>query len=164
MVKPIYAVIVAGMTAFLAGSLPHYALAFGSNSSSSTSTPSPTATKSSSNTYDTALNKINAGDYLGAIPLLQQSLAQDPNNSDALNELGFSLRKTGRLSESLEAYQKALALNPSHIDANEYLGELYLQMKRPDLAQKQLDVLARLCPSGCEQRSDLQQQLASFKS
>lgn len=164
MVKPLYGAMIAGMTALLSCSLPQLAHAFGSGSSSDTSTPSPTATKSSSASYDAALTKVNAGDYQNAIPMLQQVVAQDPNNADALNELGFSLRKTGRLSESLEAYQKALALNPSHIDANEYLGELYLVMKRPDLAQKQLDILTKLCPSGCEQRSDLQEQLAAFKS
>jgi tetratricopeptide (TPR) repeat protein len=155
---------IAGVAALLSCGVPHFAQAAGSSSSDTTDTPSPTATPSSSSAYDTALNKINAGDYQGAIPLLQQSIAQDPNNADALNELGFSLRKTGNLQDSLAAYQKALALNPGHVDANEYLGELYLQMKRPDLAQKQLDVLAKLCPSGCEQRSDLQEQLAAFKS
>lgn len=164
MVKPLYGAMIAGLAALLSSGLPHYADAAGSSSSDTTTTPSPTATQSSSSAYDTALNKINAGDYQGAIPLLQQSLTMDPNNADALNELGFSLRKTGNLSDSLIAYQKALALNPSHINANEYLGELYLQMKRPDMAQKQLDILAKLCPSGCEQRSDLQQQLAAFKS
>jgi Flp pilus assembly protein TadD len=132
-------------------------LAFGSDSSDDTSSSSGTA-------YNTALAKIKDGKYDDAVPLLQQAAATDPKNADALNELGFSLRKLGRLSESLEAYQKALDLKPDHIDANEYLGELYLQMKRPDLAQKQLDVLTKLCPSGCEQRSDLQEQLAAYKS
>jgi len=164
MVKPLYGVMIAGVAALLSAGLPLYAHAAGSSSSDTTDTPSPTATQSSSSAYDQALNKINAGDYASAIPLLKQSLAEDPNSADALNELGFSLRKTGNLQDSLVAYQKALALNPSHIDANEYLGELYLQMKRPDMAQKQLDVLAKLCPSGCEQRSDLQEQLAAFKS
>ena len=156
MTKAMQGLLAAVLAAAISLGTSQAVLAFGSDSSSDTS--------SSGDAYNTALQKIKDGKYNDAIPLLQQASASDPNNADALNELGFSLRKVGRLSESLDAYQKALALKPDHIDANEYLGELYLQMKRPDLAQKQLDVLARLCPSGCEQRSNLQEQLAAFKS
>jgi|SRR6185369_16126635 len=147
--------IACGLATFTAFAAPQV-LAAGSSPSTDT-TPS-------ANSYNDALQKVQAGDYLSAIPMLQQVAADDPSNADALNELGFSLRKVGRLPESLDAYKKALALNPSHIDANEYLGELYLVMKRPDLAKQQLDVLAKLCPNGCEQRNDLQEQLAAFKS
>jgi tetratricopeptide (TPR) repeat protein len=140
------------------------ALAFGSTSSStSTTTGSVNTTPPATNPYNAALTKINAGSYADAIPLLQKSLADDPSNPDALNELGFSLRKVGRLPESLDAYQKALALNPGHINANEYLGELYLQMKQPDMAKRQLAILVKLCPSGCEQRSDLQEMISAYK-
>lgn len=139
------------------------AWAFGSGSSSSSTSASNSATPSSSATYDAALAKIKAGDYGSAIPLLQQSLASDPNNPDALNELGFSYRKLGHYSDSLDAYKKALALQPNHVDANEYLGELYLQMKRPDLAKQQLEILGKLCPSGCEQRGDLEKQIQSYQ-
>ena len=149
-------VIAAGFAAFVSIALPQGTWASGSDATTDTS--------SSGNAYNTALEKIKDGKYNAAIPLLQQASADDPTNADALNELGFSLRKVGRLPESLEAYQKALSLKPDHIDANEYLGELYLEMKRPDLAQKQLDILTKLCPSGCDQRSDLQEQLAAFKS
>ncbi len=113
--------------------------------------------------YVDALARIKAGDYAGSIPLLQQSLRTNPDNADALNELGHSLRKVGRLPESLDAYQKALTLNPKHINATEYLGELYLQMKQPDLARQQLLALATLCPSGCEQRADLQAQIDAYR-
>jgi tetratricopeptide (TPR) repeat protein len=159
-------ILVATFTGLLSLSLHQAALAFGSSSSSTTTTTgtvNTTPPAAPADPYDAALAKINAGSYADAIPLLQQSLAANPQNSDALNELGFSLRKVGRLPESLTAYQKALALNPGHINANEYLGELYLQMKQPDLAKKQLAILDKLCPSGCEQRSDLEEQISAYK-
>lgn len=155
MTKLMQGLIAAAFAAAISLGASQAVLAFGSDSSSDSS--------SAGDAYNTALSKIKSGQYNDAIPLLQQATAADPKNADALNELGFSLRKVGRLSESLDAYQKALSLNPDHIDANEYLGELYLVMKRPDLAQKQLDILTKLCPSGCEQRSDLQEQLSAFK-
>lgn len=156
MTKLTQGIYAASFAALIALSLPQQAAAFGSDSSDETT--------DSAKTYNTALEKIHDGKFEKAIPLLQQVVAQDPKNADAENELGFSLRKTGRLSESLDAYKKALELNPDHIDANEYLGELYLEMKRPDLAKTQLDILGKLCPSGCEQRTDLEEQVAAFKS
>ncbi len=138
------------------------ALAFGSDDSSSSSSSS-SSKSAGSESYTAAMTKINAGDYASAIPLLQQSLASNPKNPDALNELGFSYRKLGHLSDSLDAYRKALAIEPNHIDANEYLGELYLQMKRPDLAKQQLTLLDKLCPSGCEQRTELQEKISGYQ-
>jgi tetratricopeptide (TPR) repeat protein len=166
MIKVTSGALAVALLATLSIPLPQAAFAFGSTSNTSTSSSSgsvDTTPPASATAYNTALNKINAGAYADAIPLLQQSLAEDPQNPDALNELGFSYRKIGHLPESLDAYQKALAINPGHIDANEYLGELYLQMKKPDMAKRQLDILSRLCPSGCEQRTELQDRISAYK-
>jgi hypothetical protein len=73
--------------------------------------------------------------------------------------LGFSYRKLGRFNESLDAYKRALSIRPNHVEANEYLGE----MKRPDLAKKQLDILDRLCPSGCAERTELADRIQTYQ-
>ena len=142
---------------------PAHAFSFGKKAKAEESSSNNEAGRRAESAFDDALAKIKAGDYLGSIPLLQQSLAANPNNADALSELGHSLRKVGRLDESLQSYQKALALNPKHLNAAEYLGELYLDMKRPDLAREELEVLAALCPSGCEPRSELQERIAAYR-
>ena len=142
---------------------PAHAFGFGSKKSETHEANDGKSTPRTDATYDDALAKIKVGDYADSIPLLQQSLMTNPNNADALNELGHSLRKVGRLQDSLLAYQKALTLNPKHVNATEYLGELYLQMEQPDLARKQLEALALLCPSGCEQRTDLQAQIDAYR-
>jgi tetratricopeptide (TPR) repeat protein len=130
-----------------------------SSSNSTTSTSGPSAPSS----YDAALAKIKRGDYAEAIPLLDQALGAEPQNADALNELGFSYRKLGRFDASLNAYQRALSINPNHVEANEYLDELYLQMKRPDLAKRQLDILDRLCSSGCPERTELAGRIQTYQ-
>lgn len=94
--------------------------------------------------------------------MLQEVLADNPDNPDALNQLGYSYRMIGNLKDSLTAYERALTLQPDHLNAREYLGELYLQMKRPDLAKQQLAILTRLCPSGCEQRAELEEKIGTY--
>lgn len=74
--------------------------------------------------YARAVKLVDAGDYAGAIPLLQKAIAADPTNADAHNYLGFSHRKLGNVDVALTHYGKALELKPKHRGANEYLGEL----------------------------------------
>src|SRR3546814_6032463 len=66
------------------------------------------------------------------------------------------MRKSGVWDKSELYYGKALALNPRHEQAMEYLGEMYLETGRPELARTMLDKLATLCPEGCEARSELE--------
>jgi Flp pilus assembly protein TadD len=98
--------------------------------------------------------KIKAGDYAAALAELRD-LAEDTQQADVYNLLGFTLRKTGDFKTSLTYYTKALELEPDHKAAREYLGELYVETGYMAKAKEQLDVLARLCPSGCEEREDL---------
>jgi tetratricopeptide (TPR) repeat protein len=99
--------------------------------------------------------KIKAQDYKGALAELRD-LAEDTQNADIYNLLGFTLRKTGDYATSLSYYTKALDLQPDHKAAREYLGELYVETGRMDKAKEQLAALTKLCPSGCEEREDLE--------
>jgi tetratricopeptide (TPR) repeat protein len=81
-----------------------------------------------------------------------------------LNYLGYSHRKLGHFDESLVWYQKALAANPNHRGANEYLGELYLQMGDLAKAEERLNKLDDLCFFGCEEYDDLKQEIAEYKA
>ena len=99
--------------------------------------------------------KIKAKDYVAALAELR-NIAEDTQQADVYNLLGFTLRKTGDFKTSLTYYTKALELQPDHKAAHEYLGELYIQTGDMAKAKEQLDVLARLCPAGCEEREDLE--------
>jgi Flp pilus assembly protein TadD len=99
--------------------------------------------------------KIAAKDYRGALADLRD-LAQDMQQPDVYNLLGFTLRKTGDYKTALTYYTKALELKPDHKAAREYLGELYVETGDMDKAKEQLASLEKLCPAGCEERADLQ--------
>ena len=100
--------------------------------------------------------KIAAKDYKGALADLRD-LAQDNQQADVYNLLGFTLRKTGDYQTSLTYYNKALELQPDHKAAHEYLGELYVETGDMAKANEQLASLQKLCPAGCEELSDLKQ-------
>src|SRR5262249_52947148 len=100
-----------------------------SKSSGSSGSSSTTTTTSVPTLYTQASAKVDAKDYRGAMSILDKIIAKDPRNPDALNLMGFCQRKLGNTDEALEYYNKALAIRPNHVGANEYLGELYLELK-----------------------------------
>ena len=51
---------------------------------------------------------IEAKDYKGALPLLQQVVAKEPKNADAYNLMGYATRKSGNPNGSLQYYNHAL--------------------------------------------------------
>jgi tetratricopeptide (TPR) repeat protein len=99
-----------------------------------------------------------------AIAFLRQVLERRPNDADALNLMGFSMPKTGHPDQSLDYYSRALAQNPNHLGANEYLGELYLEMKNIRRAQERLGVLEKACSGSCEEYIELKVKIETFKA
>ena len=82
--------------------------------------------------YSRALSHIDAGRYRSAVRDLRTFLSENPNDADAWNWLGFSARNIGRFDLSWDAYDRALAIDPEHLGAMNYLGHLYLT--RGDMA------------------------------
>ncbi len=106
---------------------------------------------------------IEARDYRGSLPLLQQVVAKDPKNADAYNLMGFATRKSGDPNGSLQYYNQALALDPKHIGAHEYIGEAYLMLDRPKEADQHLARLDSLCVFGCSEYRMLKAAIANYK-
>ena len=79
--------------------------------------------------------------YLKAYKKLEKAYAKDKKNADILNYLGYTLRKTGDLEQAEVYYLKGLEIDSGHLGINEYLGELYVQTGRIELAKKRLKVL-----------------------
>ena len=83
--------------------------------------------------------------YSKAYDKLLKAYDKDKKNPNILNYLGFTLRKAGNFKEAEMYYLKGLELDSGHLGINEYLGELYVQTDRIDLAKKRLEVL-----NGCK--------------
>ena len=98
--------------------------------------------------------------YAKAQKLLLKSNKKNPSKPDTLNYLGFTTRKLGDFENGEKYYLQGLAINPTHIGINEYLGELYVTTGRHNLAVERLEVL-KGC--NCEEYEELKAIIAGEK-
>lgn len=114
--------------------------------------------------YVAAVRMINEARYEDAIASLLGAQAEIGPHPDVLNYLGFAHRKLGRFDAAKSFYAQALAINPDHLGANEYLGELYVELGDLEAARRRLAKLDRLCAFGCAEREDLARLIVSKAS
>jgi len=107
-----------------------------------------------------SITAIHQHNYPHAIALLKQTLASTGDHPDILNYLGFSHRKLGLYEQAIAYYRQALAIDPAHLGANEYLGELYVEIGDLDRASMQLARLDQLCAFACYEREELARWIA----
>jgi len=113
--------------------------------------------------YTQAVRAIEAGQYKAAIPLLEGVVARDQRNADAYNWLAYAVRKDGDPARAIPIYQKALALDPKHRGAHEYIGEAYLMIGDLKSAEQHLAALRNICLLPCEELQDLEREIARYK-
>jgi len=92
--------------------------------------------------------------YDKAYKKLLEANKLDKKNPDILNYLGFTLRKAGKYEQAEKYYLQGLEIKPDHNGINEYLGELYVQTQRMDLAKERLAVLK---DCDCEEYKELEE-------
>lgn len=104
------------------------------------------------------------GNFEAAIGFFTKVIGSDPTSADGYNMLGFSHRKLGNVESAFENYKTALEIDPKHLGANEYIGELYLETGDLTAAEKHLDVLDAACTFGCEAYTDLKTAIKKYKA
>lgn len=104
--------------------------------------------------YSKALKFIKNEQYQEAIQKLEKFLEKSKysRDPDILNHYAFALRKTKNLLKAEEYYKKALAIEPDHRGALEYIGELYVDTNRLELAKSTLQKLEKC---RCEEFAEL---------
>ena len=128
------------------------------------STQPAAAKPAGDSSYSRAKAMIEAKDYKGALPLLQQVVAKEPKNADAYNLMGYATRKSGDPNGSLQFYTQALQIDPKHLGAHEYIGEAYLMLDQPQQAEQHVARLDSLCVFGCAELRELKAALANYKA
>jgi predicted Zn-dependent protease len=118
------------------------------------------AASTTSASYADAKAMVEAGNYTDALPAFEAITKTEPQNADAWNMLGFTHRMLGNAGASAEAYLVVLKINPNHLGALEYQGELFLQTGKPDLAKANLAKLKGLCGT-CEEFEDLEKAITA---
>lgn len=82
-----------------------------------------------------ALKKAK-GAYEKAARQFEEAVSHVPGLYQAWNYLGFARRHLGRYDAALEAYDRALKLEPRYAEAIEYRAEAYLGLNRLEDARK----------------------------
>lgn len=125
-------------------------------------TPAPTG---ASKTAKSELAKISTilyrKDYKNARAQLLVINRQFPNNADVNNLLGYTSRKMKLYSASATYYNKALRIDPKHLDALEYQGELFVATKKIPMAKRNLVKLENICGVNCSQYKKLKKAIGS---
>lgn len=80
--------------------------------------------------------------YKSAAREFERAIEGNPGMHQAWGSLGYALRKQGNYDASLEAYDRALELQPDYGEAIEYRGEAFLGLDRlEDAKQAYLELL-----------------------
>ena len=129
--------------------------------------PTPASTPTSKPTPEVAVDElalsrslIEAKNYQKALTELKKVDEKVKDNADVNNLLGFASRKLGQYSQAASYYLKALKIDPNHLGALEYQGELFLIQKKVKLAQQNLAKLKRVCGASCEEYQDLKKAIS----
>ena len=109
---------------------------------------------------------IKASNYSAAIFELNSAVREEPRNAEVHTLLGYSYRKrpNADLAKSFEHYNTALKLDPKHKGAHEYIGEAYLQDKKPADAEKHLAQLETICGKECAEYKELAAAITDYKA
>ena len=112
----------------------------------------------------TARGHVEAKRWPGALTELKRVNAA--GDADWNNLMGYTMRKQTPpdLDGAQRHYDAALHINPKHMGALEYSGELALMKGDLATAQARLAGLAKLCSSPCEPLDDLKKSVASYKA
>jgi tetratricopeptide (TPR) repeat protein len=113
--------------------------------------------------YTAAVRAIKLDKFAEAIPLLQRVVGRDSRNADAFNWLAYATRRNGDPAASLPLYEKALAIDPKHRGAHEYIGEAYLMLGNVAKAKEHLARLNSLCFLPCSEYTDLKKAVEQYE-
>lgn len=114
--------------------------------------------------YLDAVRLINLGRFEAALDGLTKARAALGPLPDILTYQGFANRKLRRYGRALAYYREALAIDPDHRGANEYLGEMFVELGNLAAARTQLAKLDAICAFGCEDAEELRRWIATRDS
>jgi tetratricopeptide (TPR) repeat protein len=118
-------------------------------------TPTPAAAKSVNSELAKVTTLLNANNFKQALSDLKVIDSEFKNNADVNNLLGYSSRKLKQYKPAATYYEKALKINPNHLGALEYQGELFVLTNKVSAAKKNLVKLEKLCGLKCGEYLDL---------
>ncbi len=129
--------------------LSSFANSAGTDSGGNTSHGSSANTIDVNIEFNRAKKLIYKKNYEKGLKILKDIENERPfgySKADLYNYMGFSSRKQKKpnYKKAEKYYLKALSLEPDHIGALEYIGELYFETDRVDMARSMLKKLGEI--------------------
>jgi tetratricopeptide (TPR) repeat protein len=118
-------------------------------------TPTPAAVKTVNDELAKVTTLLNANNFKQALADLKVIDSEFKDNADVNNLLGYSSRKLKQYKPAARYYEKALRIDPNHLGAIEYQGELFVLTNKVSAAKRNLAKLEKLCGLKCGEYLDL---------
>jgi tetratricopeptide (TPR) repeat protein len=116
--------------------------------------PGPVPNAAAAKTLKAASARIGAGDLAGALPMLAQAVAEDPDNAEAHHLYGLALRRTGSNEEALVHFRAAARLLP---DSLQYRTNLAKALVEAGQAGEAIETYEAVLKSRPDSPSSMQQ-------
>ena len=110
----------------------------------------PAAAQSVEQLYDEGVAARQEQRFDDAAAALRQAVALQPDNADALVQLGFAELGRNELAAAREAFQRALAIAPDYADASFGLAQIALREGNVPAARAIIEPLAAQNPNNAE--------------
>ena len=142
------------------------ALAFGAFPPAASADPVDTDPDLAARDEDYAAGRkaLQAREWATAVERLSKAAVRNPDHADLHNDLGFAYRNLKQYDQAFSHYKRALAIDPRHRSAHEYIGEAYLMVGDEKSAQEHLAALRQICLLGCEELKDLEEAFGKYRA
>ncbi|HYD18054.1 MAG TPA: tetratricopeptide repeat protein [Patescibacteria group bacterium] len=105
----------------------------------------------------TAEYYLSTRKYAQALAVLSRVLERHPQSADAYTYRGYAYYRLGDKKRARENFAKAVAIDPTHLGANRYIAQSYLDAGDLSRALEQMQVIRMTCgPADCEELDELE--------
>jgi Flp pilus assembly protein TadD len=114
--------------------------------------------------YAAGKKAVETKNWTEAVRLFKRAELRHPDHADLQNSLGFSYRKLNQYELAFTHYKRALAIDPRHRGAHEYIGEAYLLVGDLPGAERHVAALKAICLLPCDELDDLERAVAAYRA
>lgn len=84
---------------------------------------------------------VGTSNPMQGILMIREVLEEDPNNTEALFNLGFLAIQSGQMEKAVERFEKVIDLEPDNWNAVLYLGITYMELGQVDQAKTKFEYI-----------------------
>ncbi|MDN4165673.1 tetratricopeptide repeat protein [Cytophagales bacterium LB-30] len=91
-----------------------------------------------------AMTYVSSKTPMQGILMLREVLENDPENTEALFNLGVLSIQTGQYDKAVERFERLLEVEPQHVQGNFYLGVAFMELGKKEQARAQFERVKQL--------------------